>query len=195
MSANVHVNADAGVHPGARRMFGVKDLFTVVNALAGVAALALCAEGHWLWACYAVAVGYAADMVDGSVARALREANRFGAEFDTAADFVTQAVAPALIVYLAYRDAPAALGLSPGGAQALGVWDALTADRAYRPAWDPERAITHIAGGAGILFDPECVEAFLDVMTEPRLFANATSADVEAMFRESLERHRTSAGS
>ena len=121
MSANVHVNADAGVHPGARRMFGVKDLFTVVNALAGVAALALCAEGHWLWACYAVAVGYAADMVDGSVARALREANRFGAEFDTAADFVTQAVAPALIVYLAYRDAPAALGLSPGGAQALGV--------------------------------------------------------------------------
>ena len=106
-------DADAGVHPGARRMFGVKDLFTVVNALAGVAALALCAEGHWLWACYAVAAGYAADMVDGSVARALREANRFGAEFDTAADFVTQTVAPALIVYLAYRDAPAALGLSP----------------------------------------------------------------------------------
>ena len=118
---NAHVHADAGVHPGARRMFGIKDLFTVINALAGVAALALCAEGHWLWACYAVAAGYAADMVDGSVARALREANRFGAEFDTAADFVTQTVAPALIVYLAYRDAPAALGLPPGGAQALGV--------------------------------------------------------------------------
>jgi uncharacterized membrane protein len=74
------------------------------------------------------------------------------------------------------------------------VWDALTSDRAYRPAWDPERAITHIAGGAGILFDPECVEAFLDVMTESGLFASSTSADVEAMFRESLERHRTSAG-
>ena len=65
--------------------------------------------------------GYAADMVDGRVARALREANRFGAEFDTAADFVTQAVAPALIVYLAYRDAAAALGLSPRAAQALGA--------------------------------------------------------------------------
>ena len=80
---DVDVNAQ-DVHPGARRMFGVKDLLTSLNALAGVAALALCAEGRWLWACYAVMAGYAVDMVDGRVARALREANRFGAEFDTA---------------------------------------------------------------------------------------------------------------
>ena len=112
--------ADADVHPGARRMFGIKDLFTAVNALAGVVALALCAEGNWLAACYAVVAGYAADMVDGSVARKLREANRFGAEFDTAADFVTQAVAPALIVYLAYRDAGPTLSLSARAAQLLG---------------------------------------------------------------------------
>jgi CDP-diacylglycerol--serine O-phosphatidyltransferase len=113
-------DAHDGAHPGARRMFGVKDLLTALNALAGVAALALCAEGRWLWASYAVMAGYAADMFDGRVARALREANRFGAEFDTAADFVTQAVAPALIAYLAYRDAAPALGLSPPAAQALG---------------------------------------------------------------------------
>lgn len=114
---NVHID----VHPGARRMFGVKDVFTAVNALAGVAALALCAEGKALWACYAIMAGYAADMVDGRIARALREANRFGAEFDTAADFVTQAVAPALIVYLVYRDAAHPLGLSRHAAQALGA--------------------------------------------------------------------------
>jgi len=109
------------VHPGARRMVGIKDIFTAVNALGGVVALILCAEGRWLWASYAVMAGYAADLVDGTIARALREANRFGAEFDTAADFVTQAVAPALIVYLAYRDAHAALGLAPLGAQILGA--------------------------------------------------------------------------
>jgi CDP-diacylglycerol--serine O-phosphatidyltransferase len=114
------LNVEVDVHPGARRMFGVKDLVTALNALAGVAALVLCAEGRWLWASYAVMAGYAADMFDGRVARALREANRFGAEFDTAADFVTQAVAPALIVYLAYRDAADALWLSPRAAQALG---------------------------------------------------------------------------
>jgi phosphatidylserine synthase len=118
----VNVRLDVDVHPGARRMFGVKDLFTAVNALAGVVALALCAEGRWLWASYAVMAGYAADMVDGRVARALREANRFGAEFDTAADFVTQAVAPALIVYLVYRDAAAGLSLSVRGGQALGAF-------------------------------------------------------------------------
>jgi len=102
-------------------MFGVKDVLTAVNALAGVAALALCAEGRWLWACYAVMAGYVADLFDGRVARALREANRFGAEFDTAADFVTQAIAPALIVYLVYRDAADGLGLSARAAQALGA--------------------------------------------------------------------------
>ena len=109
------------VHPGARRMFGVKDLLTAGNALAGVAALVLCADGNWLAASYAVMAGYVADLFDGRVARALREANRFGAEFDTAADFVTQAVAPALIVHLAYRDAAPALGLSARAAQALGA--------------------------------------------------------------------------
>ena len=70
------------------------------------------------------------------------------------------------------------------------VWDALTSDRAYRPAWDPDRAIAHIAAGAGSLFDPECVEAFLDVLGESGL-AGSPSVDVEALFRESLERHRT----
>jgi phosphatidylserine synthase len=118
---DVATGARREVHRGARRMFGIKDLFTAVNALGGVAALLLCAEGNWLWASYAVMLGYAADMVDGTIARALREANRFGAEFDTAADFVTQAVAPALIVYLAYRDAGAALSLSPHAARWLGA--------------------------------------------------------------------------
>jgi CDP-diacylglycerol---serine O-phosphatidyltransferase len=106
---------------GARRMFGVKDLFTAGNALGGVFALAFCMEGNRLYAAYAVMAGYAADMVDGRVARALGEANRFGAEFDTAADFVSQALAPAFILYLAYRDSAAALGLSPSSARALGL--------------------------------------------------------------------------
>ena len=62
----------ADVHPGARRMVGVKDLFSALNALAGVVALALCADGRALPASYAVMAGYAADMVDGRIARAPR---------------------------------------------------------------------------------------------------------------------------
>ncbi|HEY4186444.1 MAG TPA: CDP-alcohol phosphatidyltransferase family protein [Polyangia bacterium] len=106
---------------GARRMFGVKDLVTSLNALGGVWALCCCIDGDRARAAYAVMLGYAADMFDGKVARALGEANRFGAEFDTAADFVTQALAPAFILYLAYRDAGAPLGLGSAGGRALGL--------------------------------------------------------------------------
>ncbi len=34
------------------------------------------------------------------------------------------------------------------------VWDALTSDRAYRPAWPPDRALRHLDAGRGTHFDP-----------------------------------------
>ncbi|HEX2025405.1 MAG TPA: HD domain-containing phosphohydrolase [Actinomycetota bacterium] len=44
------------------------------------------------------------------------------------------------------------------------VWDALTSDRAYRPAWPADQALSHLVAGSGVLFDPECVEAFVDLL-------------------------------
>jgi PAS domain S-box-containing protein len=41
------------------------------------------------------------------------------------------------------------------------VYDALTSDRPYRPAWTHDEAIDHIRDGAGSHFDPDVVEAFL----------------------------------
>lgn len=40
------------------------------------------------------------------------------------------------------------------------VFDALTSERPYKPAWNLERAISHIRENAGSHFDPVCVEAF-----------------------------------
>jgi PAS domain S-box-containing protein len=40
------------------------------------------------------------------------------------------------------------------------VWDALTNDRPYRPAWPVNRVREHIHKGAGTHFDPQVVEAF-----------------------------------
>lgn len=40
------------------------------------------------------------------------------------------------------------------------VWDALTNDRPYRPAWTREQALAHIRAGSGTHFDPRVVEAF-----------------------------------
>jgi PAS domain S-box-containing protein/putative nucleotidyltransferase with HDIG domain len=44
------------------------------------------------------------------------------------------------------------------------VWDALTSDRPYRPAWTREAARTYIANHAGRQFDPKVVEQFLKLL-------------------------------
>ncbi|HNB50407.1 MAG TPA: PAS domain S-box protein [Anaerolineales bacterium] len=41
------------------------------------------------------------------------------------------------------------------------VWDALTSDRPYRPAWSAEKTIAYIQEQAGIHFDPNIVFVFL----------------------------------
>jgi putative nucleotidyltransferase with HDIG domain len=48
------------------------------------------------------------------------------------------------------------------------VFDALTHERPYKPAWTRERAIAEIRGGSGTQFDPAVVEAFLRVCADPR---------------------------
>jgi phosphatidylserine synthase len=112
---------DAEIPRGARRMFGLKDVFTSLNALSGVVGIYFCIKGHPLWGSYSFLAGYAADCVDGLVARATRSGNRFGSEFDTAADFVAQAVAPAFVVYGLYAQSAPRLGVSDGVADAIGL--------------------------------------------------------------------------
>lgn len=46
------------------------------------------------------------------------------------------------------------------------VYDALTSDRPYRPAWPKEKALAYLQEQAGRLFDPEVVEAFLRMMRD-----------------------------
>ena len=43
------------------------------------------------------------------------------------------------------------------------VWDALNSDRPYREAWTEEKALEYITTSAGKHFDPQVVEAFLDL--------------------------------
>lgn len=46
------------------------------------------------------------------------------------------------------------------------VFDALTSDRPYRPAWTTKKAIEHIRQQAGLYFDPKVVDAFLDLIAK-----------------------------
>ena len=93
--------------------FGVKDLFTMVNLLSGVAAVGYVLAGQPRRAGYAVIVGFLlGDLVDGTVARRTGTANRFGAEFDSVSDHFVHVFVPALVFFTVYRQAGhAGLGL------------------------------------------------------------------------------------
>jgi PAS domain S-box-containing protein len=45
------------------------------------------------------------------------------------------------------------------------VWDALTSDRPYRPAWPPEKALQYIRENSGTHFDPALVDIFIKYIT------------------------------
>jgi putative nucleotidyltransferase with HDIG domain len=46
------------------------------------------------------------------------------------------------------------------------VWDAVTSDRPYRPAWSKEKALEYIHSRLGIQLDPSLESIFLDVIRE-----------------------------
>jgi len=46
------------------------------------------------------------------------------------------------------------------------VWDALISDRPYRQAWPKNKAYDYIREGSGKIFDPQVVEAFLEIVDQ-----------------------------
>jgi putative two-component system response regulator len=44
------------------------------------------------------------------------------------------------------------------------VWDALTSDRPYRPAWSEEESLTYIREQSGKHFDPQVVDLFFNII-------------------------------
>ena len=82
-----------------------------------------------------------------------------------------------------------AIPISARIAAVADVWDALTSDRAYRKAWEPERSLDHIVSSREVLFDPLCVEALIDVMAEQGLGPGQVVADPAALMAAAAECH------
>ncbi|MHC1781308.1 MAG: PAS domain S-box protein [Anaerolineaceae bacterium] len=51
----------------------------------------------------------------------------------------------------------------------IDVWDALSSNRPYRPAWTPDAVRTYVENQAGKQFDPKVVELFLKLLQKPEL--------------------------
>ena len=59
------------------------------------------------------------------------------------------------------------------------VWDALTSDRPYRPAWSPEKVIAYIREQSGRHFEPSIVTLFLEITTHEAIFMKAPASPGE----------------
>lgn len=84
-------------------MLQIKDLVTLLNPAFGFASIILSIQGNTVWAAGLIFVAYFFDAIDGSVAKLLGKANRFGAELDNACDTFSFGISPAILVYAVFK--------------------------------------------------------------------------------------------
>jgi len=84
--------------PSFNRM--LPNLLTMLGLCAGLTAIRFGLEARFGAAAVAIVVAAGIDGLDGRIARLLKAVSRFGAEFDSLADFLCFGVAPAIVLYL-----------------------------------------------------------------------------------------------
>jgi CDP-diacylglycerol--serine O-phosphatidyltransferase len=89
------------------------NLMTLIGLCIGLSAIRLGMDGKFGSAVIAIAVSGVIDGLDGRLARLLKATSRFGAEFDSLADFLCFGIAPALVIYLWSLQNWGAIGFLP----------------------------------------------------------------------------------
>lgn len=97
--------------PSFNRM--IPNIMTLLGLCAGLTSMRYALEGRFGSAAVAVVVAGCIDGLDGRLARLLKATSRFGAEFDSLADFLCFGVAPAFILYLWSLQAWGGIGFTP----------------------------------------------------------------------------------
>jgi HD-GYP domain-containing protein (c-di-GMP phosphodiesterase class II) len=59
----------------------------------------------------------------------------------------------------------------------IDVWDALSFDRPYRKAWPAEKVHQYLQENAGILFDPEVIDVFLELLSQQNRIPDSVVLD------------------
>jgi CDP-diacylglycerol--serine O-phosphatidyltransferase len=78
----------------------IPNILTMLGLCAGLTSMRFALEGRFAAAAVAIIVAACIDGLDGRLARLLKATSRFGAEFDSLADFVCFGVAPGFVLYL-----------------------------------------------------------------------------------------------
>ncbi len=91
----------------------IPNIMTLLGLCAGLVAIRFALEQRWEQAATLIVVAGAIDGLDGRLARLLKATSRFGAEFDSLADFLSFGVAPAFVLYLWAMHAAGSLAFAP----------------------------------------------------------------------------------
>jgi CDP-diacylglycerol--serine O-phosphatidyltransferase len=78
----------------------IPNILTMLGLCCGLVAIRAAFEGRFAEAAVLIVVAGVIDGLDGRLARLLKATSRFGAEFDSLADFLSFGVAPALVLYI-----------------------------------------------------------------------------------------------
>lgn len=78
----------------------IPNMLTTLALCAGLTSVKFALEQRWEFAVIAILAAGVLDGLDGSMARLLKGATKFGAELDSLSDFVSFGVAPALVLFL-----------------------------------------------------------------------------------------------
>jgi CDP-diacylglycerol---serine O-phosphatidyltransferase len=89
------------------------NLMTLLGLCIGLSSIRLALDGSFGNAVIAIAVAGVIDGLDGRLARLLKATSRFGAEFDSLADFLCFGIAPALVIYIWSLQPWGAIGFLP----------------------------------------------------------------------------------
>ncbi len=84
--------------PSFNRM--IPNILTMLGLCAGLSSIRYALDSHFAAAVIAIAIAACIDGLDGRIARLLHATSRFGAEFDSLADFLCFGVAPSFVTYL-----------------------------------------------------------------------------------------------
>jgi len=91
----------------------IPNIMTLLGLCAGLVAMRFALDGRWDRAASLIVVAAVIDGLDGRLARLLKATSRFGAEFDSLADFLSFGVAPAFILYLWALQGTTGIGFVP----------------------------------------------------------------------------------
>ena len=89
------------------------NLMTLLGLCIGLSSIRLALDDKFGSAVIAIAVSGVIDGLDGRLARLLKATSRFGAEFDSLADFLCFGIAPALVIYVWSLEPWGAIGFLP----------------------------------------------------------------------------------